>query len=60
MYMHIVTIHDVLMMNKEPHMKFKMSLICTFNRDQLGLNKKVFDWRNPTDPIYPADPIYFY
>ena len=55
-----VTIHDVLMMNKEPHMKFKMSLICTFNRDQLGLNKKVFDWRNPTDPIYPADPIYFY
>ena len=22
--------------------------------------KKVFDWRNPTDPIYPADPTYFY
>ena len=25
----------------------------------LGL-KKVFDWRNPTDPCYPADPRYFY
>ena len=25
---------------------------------KLGL-KKVFDWRNPTDPIYLADPIYF-
>ena len=22
--------------------------------------KKVFDWRNPTDPRYPADPRYFY
>ena len=22
--------------------------------------KKGFDWRNPTDPIYPADPIYLY
>ena len=21
---------------------------------------KVFDWRNPTDPIHPADPTYFY
>ena len=26
----------------------------------LGLKKKVLDWRNPTDPIYPADPTYFY
>ena len=26
----------------------------------LGLKKKVFDWRNPTDPIYPVDPTYFY
>ena len=24
---------------------------------QLGL-KKVFDWRNPTDPRYPIDPTY--
>ena len=23
-------------------------------------NKEVFDWRNPTDPIYPADPTYCY
>ena len=22
--------------------------------------KKVFVWRNPTDPIYPADPTYFH
>ena len=22
--------------------------------------KKVFDWRNPTDPRYPADPRYLY
>ena len=22
--------------------------------------KKVLDWRNPTDPRYPADPTYFY
>ena len=21
--------------------------------------KKVFDWRNPTDPRYPADPRFF-
>ena len=26
----------------------------------LGLKKKVFDWRNLTDPIYPADPTYLY
>ena len=29
------------------------------NQIRLGLKKKVFDWRNPTDPIYPADPTYF-
>ena len=22
--------------------------------------KKLFDWRNPTDPIFTADPKYFY
>ena len=27
---------------------------------QVRPKKKVFDWRNPTDPIYPADPTYFY
>ena len=27
---------------------------------QLGLKKKLFDWRNPTDPIFTADPKYFY
>ena len=26
---------------------------------RLGLKKKVFDWRNPTDPRYPAYPRYF-
>ena len=26
----------------------------------LGLKKKLFDWRNPTDPIFTADPKYFY
>ena len=25
----------------------------------LGLKKKLFDWRNPTDPIFNADPKYF-
>ena len=22
--------------------------------------KKLFDWRNPTDPIFTTDPKYFY
>ena len=26
----------------------------------LGLKKKLFDWRNLTDPIFTADPKYFY
>ena len=25
----------------------------------LGLKKKLFDWRNPTDPIFTTDPKYF-
>ena len=28
--------------------------------DWLGLKKKLFDWRNPTDPIFTTDPKYFY
>ena len=27
-----------------------LSTVCV-----LGLKKKLFDWRNPTDSIYPAD-----
>ena len=30
-----------------------------FPVDTLGQKKKVFDWRNPTDPRYPADPRFF-
>ena len=26
----------------------------------LGLKKKLFDWRNPTDPIFTADPKYYF
>ena len=29
-------------------------------KSTLRPNKKVFDWRNPTDPRYPADPRYFF
>ena len=32
---------------------------CVLNNDK-AYKKKVFDWRNPTIPIYPADPTYFY
>ena len=29
------------------------------NVDRRWPKKKGFDWRNPTDPRYPADPTYF-
>ena len=31
-----------------------------FEKQSLGLKRKVIDWRNPTDPRYPADPRYFH
>ena len=40
---------------------FPWTIICLrFKELSIRPKKKVFDWRNPTDPIYPADPTYLY
>ena len=31
-----------------------------FRASQKAYKKNLFDWRNPTDPIFTADPKYFY
>ena len=43
-------------------LNFNTGEYCKKNRLSQGLKlclkKKVFDWRNPTDPHYPAAPRY--
>ena len=47
----------ICVMNKETHTLYiSVGTLILWMRPK----KKLFDWRNPTDPIFTADPKYFY
>ena len=46
--------------NYETGLNAEENEIANSGCEQLGLKKKVFDWRNPTDSRYSADPRYLY